>query len=199
MATQRHAIEQVCSARHIVIDEWFQETCPGGNPMVRPELNAVRRLARRGLVTELYVYRLDRLSRGTICEMLNLMNEFAAGGCRVISIGDDFPIEDGPFRELALAMLALCANFERTAIRDRIQRARERMEAAGRKWGRPAKVPEEKRLRAIDLRIEGHSVREISRRVKLPRNTVQRLTKDFRPQKTPLPEPDPPAEKPLRW
>lgn len=169
-ATQRHAIE----SRHVLIDDWFEDVV-SSKASLRPELQRLRKLVWGGRYTDLYVYKLDRLSRGTICEVMNLMNEFASHGCIVHTVGDALPL-DGPFREPMLAMLAWAANYEREMIADRVRAARERVEASGGSWGRPRKVSLEQQRQIKAMVGEGRSDNYISMALKIPRGTVSRWT-----------------------
>lgn len=172
LATQRHAIAQACRQRRVDVDKWFEDVV-SSRADVRPGLKRLKDYVRGGLVTELYVWRLDRLSRGTICEVLNLLNEFAAAGCQVFSVADSFPMEAGPFRELVLAMVAWAAHMERQNIADRVSAARERIESQGGKWGRPSQLDEEVIEHIVHLRtVEGRTVRNIAMAVGVHRATV---------------------------
>lgn len=168
-ATQRHAIE----SRHIRIDDWFQDVV--SSKAARPELQRLRKLVWGGRYTDLYVYKLDRLSRGTICEVMNLMTEFATHGCVVHTIADELPLE-GPFREPMLAMLAWAANMERTMIAERVRAARERVEAAGGTWGRPPKVTRSQQMSIAALVQMGKSDNYIAQALKIPKGTLSRWT-----------------------
>ncbi len=174
LATQRHAIEQVCKARGLVIDKWYTERVSSRNE--RPELRRLRADIRGGRFERVFLYKLDRLSRGTICEMLNLMNEFAAHGCKVESVADGVPFE-GPFAEFTTACIALCAAVERSNIQDRVASARARVEASGGSWGRPGVASEAQREIIATMAGKGIKWRTIARRVKLPLATVYRYGK----------------------
>jgi len=64
--------------------------------------------------------------------------------------------------------------MERLAINERISAARERVEAEGRKWGRPSRFDATGLARVKALRSEGRSIREIAVALKVPRSTVAR-------------------------
>jgi hypothetical protein len=51
---------------------------------------------------------------------------------------------------------------------------RERIEAEGRRWGRPRRVDGPTRARALAMRAEGRSVRAIAVALKVPRATIAR-------------------------
>ena len=129
---------------------------------------------RGGRVTQLLVYKLDRLSRNGIRDTLDLVNEFRGAGCKVQTISDGFDL-GGPADEIIIAVLAWAAQFERTKIGDRIAEARLRVEASGGSWGRRARVGTKVREKIISLKSKGRTVRAIAMSVKVPRATVQRV------------------------
>jgi DNA invertase Pin-like site-specific DNA recombinase len=67
--------------------------------------------------------------------------------------------------------------MERLAINERIAAARERVEAEGRKWGRPSRLTDHDRAKVAALKREGRTVREIAVAMKIPRSTVARAFK----------------------
>jgi DNA invertase Pin-like site-specific DNA recombinase len=73
-----------------------------------------------------------------------------------------------------LAVLAWAAKAERAAINERISAARERVEAEGRKWGRPSRLTDDQRGKVLAMRAAGRSIREIAVAMKVPRSTVAR-------------------------
>ena len=73
-----------------------------------------------------------------------------------------------------LAVLAWPQRPKRAAINERIAAARERVEAEGRKWGRPSRFDAAGLARVKALRVEGRSIREIAVALKVPRSTVAR-------------------------
>lgn len=174
LATQREAIGRVAAQRGESVRRWYAEKASTRNE--RPELERLRKDARAGLLSKLYVYRLDRLSRGTICEAMNLLNELKANGCRVETIGDGFDML-GPAADIVAAVLAWAANWERQANAERISAARARMKRAGKAWGRPSGVGEAAGERIVTMRRKGISWRSIAQRVKLPAATVYRYGK----------------------
>ena len=169
---QRAAIERAAAARGEVIGEWYSETKSGGT-MDRTVLKKVRDAARRGLVRRLYVYRIDRLTRTGIKDTFEIIDELRRHGCELVSISDGFSL-DGPAAEIILAVMAWAAKMERLAINERIAAARDRVEAEGRKWGRPTVVDDALAQRIVTLRNDKLSLRAIATTVGLPLTTVAR-------------------------
>ena len=169
LATQRDAITRACEARGLKVDVWYSEQISTRKD--RPELRRLRQDAGAGKFSRLFVFRLDRLSRGTICEMLNLLQEFKGAGCQLVSVADGLPL-DSPFGEYIVAAIAMCAAMEREAIANRVASARARVEASGGTWGRPGVVDEAKAERIGNMRRKGYSLRKIAKLVRLPTSTV---------------------------
>ncbi|HUL81649.1 MAG TPA: recombinase family protein [Gammaproteobacteria bacterium] len=174
---QREAIARAAAARGEPVELWLEESRSGGT-MARPELARLLELARGGGVRRLYVFRLDRLTRTGIRDTLALLHELAGYGCRVESIADGFSLE-GPGGEIVAAVLGWAAQMERLALGERIAAARVRVEAAGKKWGRPSRLsltdPATRELaeKVLDMKVKhGKSIRYISQAVKMPRATI---------------------------
>lgn len=87
---------------------------------------------------------------------------------------------EGPAAEIILAVMAWAAKMERLAINERIAAARERVEAEGKRWGRPSRVDEATREHITELRNEGRSLREVAVALKVPLATVARAARACR-------------------
>jgi len=171
-ATQKAALLRAASARRDEIGTWYSEK-RSGKLLTRPELDRLRADARAGHIRRLYVYRLDRLTRSGIRDTFEVIEDLRAHGCEVVSIADGFDLA-GPAAEIVLAVLAWAAKAERAAINERISAARERVEAEGRKWGRPSRFDAAGLAKVKALRVRGRSIREIAVALKVPRSTVAR-------------------------
>jgi DNA invertase Pin-like site-specific DNA recombinase len=180
--TQRDAITRAAKARGWVISEWYSEQVSTRN--ARPELDRLKNDVRAGRLAKLFVFKLDRLSRGTICEMLNVINEFKAHGCQIESVADALPLTNGPMDEFIIAGIALCAAMEREAMQERVAAARLRVEASGGSWGRPRRLSDHQRGEARELRRGGKSIRSIAGSMNVPFATIQRAVKGIKPRRT---------------
>lgn len=171
-AMQLDAIERQARARGDVIGRRYAERL-SGKTLDRPELKRLREDARQGYVRRLYVYRVDRLARSGIADMLTVVQELQASGVEVVTVADGFPLS-GPMAELVLAMMAWAAKMERLAINERLAAARTALEARGGKWGRPSRMDDAAREKAVQMARAGRSVREVAVALKVPRSTVAR-------------------------
>jgi DNA invertase Pin-like site-specific DNA recombinase len=172
VAMQRDAIERAAKARGHAVDVWFSEKT-GGSAAERPQLDLLRADVRAGKFARVFTFRLDRLSRGGIRATLSILEELESHGCKVETVADEFSLQ-GPARELIIAVLACCAQMERSAIGERISAARTRIEAKGGNWGRPRRADDStiERIRALHGK---RTVREISAALKVPHGTVQNV------------------------
>lgn len=149
------------------------------NPaLARPELDRIRSDARGGAIRKLYVFKLDWLTRSGIRDTCEVIEELRAHGGQVVSVADGFDIE-GPAAEVVLAVMAWAAKMERIAINERISAARGRLEAEGKRWGRPARLGKSERERALAMRAAGRSIREIAGALKVPKSTVARALSQY--------------------
>jgi len=170
LAMQRAAIGRTCKARGVNVDAWYAEKTGGAG--ARPELDRLRADVREGKVRRIIVWRLDRLSRGGIIEVLTLVRELKECRCELESLSDGFRT-DGPASDLVLACLASFAEMERAAIRARLEEARAALEADGGSWGRPRAVDRTTHARIHAMKKAGRTVRQIAIALKIPKSTVQ--------------------------
>lgn len=141
----------------------------------RSGLQAALSQARAGDV--IVVHTLDRLGR-TVRDTLNLVHELKERGVGVRTLADPLPIDtsspDSPMAQLAVVMLALFAEMERTYAAERASHARAVASANGRRTGRPSVVDADKLEHAMLLREKGLSMREITAKTGLKRTTLYR-------------------------
>jgi DNA invertase Pin-like site-specific DNA recombinase len=172
---QRHAIERCARSRGQPIAQWYSEKQSATKVMRRPALDELRQKAREGLLSHVYVYRIDRFTRTGIRDTLHILEELKLHGVRVVSVADGFDVAGmGPGAEMVLAALAWAAQVEGHAINERIRAARARVQAKGGAWGRPQRMGAEEVAKAIAYREQGHSLRWIAAAMKIPRPTIQR-------------------------
>lgn len=172
-ALQREAIERAAAARGETVDLWFSETV-SGKASARPQLDAVRALARRGELSTLWVFRLDRLARGAVF-LLNVVHELRKHGVKLVSVNESVDF-DGPWGVPILAVLGTAAEIELEALRDRTAAAKRKAEAAGKRWGRPpADTTGVQGQLLLQLVESGLTLRKAAKEVGLSRSTAQRI------------------------
>ncbi|MCD2191690.1 recombinase family protein [Actinomycetospora soli] len=141
----------------------------------RPGLAAVIAYAREGDV--IVVHTLDRLGR-TVRDTLNLIHDLAQRGIGVRNLADPIRVDSSnpadPMAQLAVVLLALFAQMERTYSLERAAHARAVAELKGRPAGRPVSVDPHRLAWAERLRADGDSIAEIVTKTGIPRSTLYR-------------------------
>lgn len=142
----------------------------------REGLTQLLAYARAGDV--IVVHTLDRLGR-TVRDTLNMLHDLGERGIGLRNLADPIRIDttdpDDPMAQLAIVMLALFAQMERTYMLERVGHARAVAEAAGKQVGRPRTVSDEQIRYAAHLRdVEGHTLLEVSTLTGIPRTTLYR-------------------------
>lgn len=179
---QREAISRAAAARGETVDLWASEV-RSGKASLRPELDAIRGLARRGELSALWVFRLDRLTRRGAADLLALVHELRRHGCRVVSVADGFDLE-GPMGDVVLAVLGAVAQMELDAQRDRREAARAAAEARGAKWGRPPAATADQRAQLRQSLEQGLTLRKAAKQAGLSYGVAQRIVAADRQSQT---------------
>ena len=141
----------------------------------RPGLQAALGYARTGDV--IVVHTLDRLGR-TVRDTLNLIHELAERGVGVRNLADPIKVDSSnpsdPMAQLAVVLLALFGQMERTYTLERAAHARAVATAKGRRIGRPSVVDPDKLAYAMHLRNSGHTLAEIVAKTGITRSSLYR-------------------------
>lgn len=142
----------------------------------RPGLRALLAYAREGDV--IVAHTMDRLGR-SVRDTLNLIHDLGERGIGVRTLADPFRVDtaatDDPMARLAVVMLALFAEMERTYSRERAAHARAVATAMGRRVGRPSTVAPAKLAWAVHLRdVEGATIADIVAKTGIARTNLYR-------------------------
>jgi DNA invertase Pin-like site-specific DNA recombinase len=141
----------------------------------RPGLKAALAYARDGDV--IVVHTLDRLGR-TVRDTLNLIHNLAERGVGVRNLADPIRVDstnrDDPMAQLAVVLLTLFGQMERTYTLERAAHARAVATAKGRRIGRPPVVDPGKIAYAAHLRDTGHSIADIATKAGIARTSLYR-------------------------
>ncbi|MFZ2177961.1 MAG: recombinase family protein [Rhodococcus sp. (in: high G+C Gram-positive bacteria)] len=162
----------------------------------RPGLQALLGYARMGDV--IVVHTLDRLGR-TVRDTLNLIHDLHQRGVGLRNLADPIRIDstnpDDPMGQLAVVLLALFGQMERTYAVERAAHARTVAIEKGRRVGRPSVVTDAQLAYATSLRDGGATIPEIVAKTGLTRSTLYRHLPP-RPAEALTAAPDPIEETP---
>ena len=125
--------------------------------------------ARTGGLDVIVVWKLDRIAR-SLAELVALLEGLRAADVAVATLADDFDFTGERGTEL-MRILRVLASFERVTHRDQV---RSGLAEAGRTVGRPASAQAHLQD-VLRLSAQGHSQREIARRLGIHPRTVGRL------------------------
>jgi DNA invertase Pin-like site-specific DNA recombinase len=168
---QIDALEQAgIGAERIYVDK------KTGTTTERPGLRALLDYARDGDV--IVVHTLDRLGR-TVRDTLNLIHELTERGVGLRNLADPMRIDsarpDDPMAQLAIVLLALFAQMERTYACERAAHARQVAGRKGRPMGRRSAISAEQLAYAVHLRdVADHSINQIVAETGIARTTLYR-------------------------
>jgi DNA invertase Pin-like site-specific DNA recombinase len=141
----------------------------------RPQFLKMMADAKAGKFTELYIWALDRLSRGGIEATLKIVRELKERGVRVVSLKDAWLDTSHPCSDLVISVMAWAAEQERIRLSERMQAGRQRAKAAGVKLGRKPFVIGSHQLDARSMREDGHSYQEIAERIGCSKSAIARF------------------------
>ena len=141
----------------------------------RSGLQALLGYAREG--DAIVVHTLDRLGR-TVRDTLNLIHDLHQRGIGFRNLADPIRIDstdpDDPMGQLAVVLLALFGQMERTYAVERAAHARTVATEKGRRVGRPSVVTDAQLAHATQLRDAGATIAEIVTKTGLTRSTLYR-------------------------
>lgn len=141
----------------------------------RPGLQRVLEAARRGKVSTVLVWKLDRFGRSMLDVLTNVKTLRDCGVTFVCtSQGISVGTHADPAGTLMLHVIAACAEFERELIRERTHLGLARFRRRGGKLGRPSKLPPELPREVARLRARNMSWSVIAKHVGRPQSTVRR-------------------------
>ena len=105
---------------------------------------------------------------------MNLIHDLTERGIGVRNLADPIRVDssrpEDPMAQLALVLLALFGQMERTYTAERVAHARSVGTARGRRVGRPITVAPAKLAWAVELRDTGHTIADIVAQTGIPRN-----------------------------
>lgn len=167
---QLDELRQVAKQRgwHVVGE--FVDKGISGAKDTRPQLDAIMRLAHRGGVDIVAVWKFDRFARSTR-HLVTALEDFRSRNIDFISMRDAIDTTT-PTGRFTFSIIAAVAELERELIRERTIAG---IEAARRRGSRPGRPPVEVDVhRARRLQAEGQSLRAIGKALGVAAATVQR-------------------------
>jgi len=174
---QRYEITRFCEQECIRIDGWIEETISGTKNYKKRELGRLIKHMNKGDL--IVCAELSRLGRNLfmIMEILHLCMD---KGCSVWTVKEGYRLGDDIQSKVLAFAFGLSAEIERKLISERTKEALARKRSEGvclgrRKGAKNRKYKlDEKEKQILRLLGKGYSRREISRKLKVSKNTLQR-------------------------
>jgi len=138
----------------------------------RPALKEALRAAHRRTYDALYVWSLDRITRGGIASMASILAKLAAAGVGIKSLREEWLDTTSPLtRELLVAVFAWVAQVERARLSERTKAGLRRALRQGKTLGRPRAVDVDQARRAMAM---GGSLRKAAAILNTTAATIRR-------------------------
>lgn len=138
----------------------------------RPGFN--RLLDRMETGDVLIVTKLDRLGRNAI-DVRKTVEQLAASGIRVHCLALGGVDLTSPAGKMTMQVISAVAEFERDLLLERTYSGIERAKAAGKRFGRPPSLNQEKQSQVLARISAGESVASIAREFNTTRQTILRV------------------------
>jgi len=118
-AMQITACKKYCAEKDYTIHGTYIDKSTGRNTR-RPRFEQMRKDALYRKFSVVIVWKMDRLTRGTIKEVHEILGEFRRFNVVVESVTEPFLNTDNPSWDLILSVMAWCANMESKRIGERV-------------------------------------------------------------------------------
>lgn len=135
----------------------YEEVVSGAAPR-RPALEQLLDDARRGALSAVFVWALDRLTRRGISELHHLLEQLQRYGVVLVSAREPWLDTAGPVAPLLVSIFGWVAQQERLRLADRTRAGLARAKGQGKRLGRRP-VPDAVLAHALSLVAAGSSVR----------------------------------------
>lgn len=144
----------------------------------RPELSKLLEAARsyRPSFTIVLIWSIDRLGRGGVLQIHQLLDTFTRHGIKYKSLQEPYLDTLGPFGEVVISLLACLARQEKLRLSERIRAGLANARAKGRKLGPKVKEVDDVSLRK--LVAAGASLTDLSRVLSISRATAARRLRE---------------------
>jgi DNA invertase Pin-like site-specific DNA recombinase len=155
----------------VTLDKTFEEKASAKDTAGRPQLRACIDYARDG--DTVHAHSIDRMARN-LGELLGLIETFNAKGVmvRFHKEGLLFTGQDNPMQRLQMQIVGAVAEFERNLIKERQKEGIAAAQAAGKRFGRPAVLTDEKVAEIKRRLAQGEAKTALAREFGVARQTL---------------------------
>ena len=112
---QKQKILEYCEKKGVKIDKWYVDGGYSGSKLDRPDIQQLLDDSERGLISCVYIYKLDRMSRDVIDTLNLLYRVLPKYGVQVVSMTEDLKFEN-PMDKVMIGVNAIMGQYEREVI-----------------------------------------------------------------------------------
>lgn len=116
---QKQKILEYCKKKGVKIDKWYIDGGYSGSKLDRPKIQELLSDAEDGKIENVFIYKLDRMSRDVIDTLTLLHRTLPKYGVKVVSMTEDLKFEN-PMDKVVVGVNALMGQYEREVIRMRM-------------------------------------------------------------------------------
>ncbi len=156
-----------------IVEEFVDRGFSGARER-RPALDRLMRAAWSGHFRAVLVWRFDRFAR-SVKHLVTALETFRTIQVDFISLQEQFDTAT-PIGQAMFTIIGTMAQLERDIVQERVTAGLERARARGKKLGRPCVPVDIETIRR--LRLDGHSLGAIARRVRCSRATLRRRLRE---------------------
>lgn len=112
---QKQKILDYCERNGVVIDRWYIDGGYSGSKLDRPKIQELLDDSEKGVISTVYIYKLDRMSRDVIDTLNLLYRVLPKYGVHVVSMTEDLKFEN-PMDKVMIGVNAIMGQYEREVI-----------------------------------------------------------------------------------
>jgi len=168
---QRAEMETWLARNNITDAAWYVDIQTGKN-LKRPDFQRLEQDIRRGKITTVATWKLDRLARN-MKDGINVISDWLDRDVRIVAITQAFDWS-GSLGKMVAGILFAFAEMERSMLRERQAAGIAVAKTKGKYTGRKAGTLKAKPERARELKARGFNEREIAAALKVSERTVYR-------------------------
>jgi DNA invertase Pin-like site-specific DNA recombinase len=170
VTVQTRELQQFAEARGWQMVGAYIDDGVSGAKDSRPELNRLMADAHKRCFDVVAVWRFDRFAR-SVSHLLRALETFSALGIAFVSLSEQMDTTT-PTGKMVFTVLGAVAELERSLIAERVRAGLRNARAKGTRLGRPRITVDV--CRAVRLRSEGRTVREIAVTLGVSRSLVHK-------------------------
>lgn len=182
--SQKLALRRYCRSCGFKSVQWYEDRATGRNAK-REQFQAMLDAVKAGKVARVVIWKLDRLTRGGLGDMLETISLILSHKTTIIVTSNNFVIDgSSPFNDFLIGLFGLLARLESDITGERIKAGLEAARAKGQKLG--AKPKQRQREKIRKWKDQDVSVATMAKRLRRSRQAVYGMIERMQQESTPI-------------